>query len=308
MKALLATITCLAALPQLGLSFQPTHSPRASLGQKTLLAPGGGSSSLRLLAETAKRGGVGRPGALRTATESTETGVSAKREVDFDAIAKYGVALFTQMGLFTGLFFGLDKLVATAGIKVPFAVNCIFFYFTTLKSRVLNPMPNNRPQPKTLEVKESPEAQKRVTPTWTPPGFVFPIMWLLIIAPLRATAASMVYKTTGTYANVAILSLILHLSIGDIWNTINNVERRYGVAVIGVLFVWLSKVHAAYRFFQVDQLAGKLLGLTVVWLTIATALITRTWQLNPDPETGKPETLYPAKGKGETRFSWFSKE
>jgi len=309
MKALFAAIALLGISPPLGLSFQATCSPRTLWGRK-ILHFRGIDSSVRLVAETGVRGGARKPIVLRTATESKGTEVSAKREADFDAIAKYAVALVTQVGLFALLFSGLDKLIAKMGVKVPFAVNCLFFYFIALKSRNLNPLPNNRPQRKTLEVNKesSDEAQKRIMPTWTPPGYVFPIMWLLIIAPLRAASASMVYNVTGTYANVAIVSLILHLSIGDIWNTINNVERRYGVAVVGVLFVWLSKVHAAYRFFQVDQLAGKLLGVTVVWLTIATALIIRTWQLNPVPETGKPETLYPAKGRGKTRFSWFNKE
>jgi hypothetical protein len=37
----------------------------------------------------------------------------------------------------------------------------------------------------------------------------------------------MVYKANGgVYASKAILSLMLYLSIGDVWNFINNVERR----------------------------------------------------------------------------------
>ena len=145
-------------------------------------------------------------------------------------------------------------------------------------------------------------------PSWTPPGPVFPIVWLLIIGPLRAFTSAMVYNTVGLYACPAILSLALHLSIGDTWNTVNNVERRYGVAVVGVLCVWLSKANAAYNYFQVIPLAGKLLGLSLVWLTIASALVTRTWQLNPDPETGKPEPLYPVTGKAATKFAWFAKK
>lgn len=118
----------------------------------------------------------------------------------------------------------------------------------------------------------------------------------------------MVYASTGSYACLAIMSLMLHLSIGDVWNTVNNVERRYGASVIGVVLVWLSKAHASYQYFQVDPMAGKILALTLIWLTIASVLITRTWQLNPDPATGKPEPLYPVKGgKAKTRYIWFHK-
>jgi translocator protein len=116
----------------------------------------------------------------------------------------------------------------------------------------------------------------------------------------------MIYESVGSYASLPILSLMLHLSIGDVWNTINNVERRFGVAVTGVFCVWLSKAHAAYQYSLVNSLAGKLLGATLIWLTIATALVTATWRLNPDPETGKLEPLYPVTGKALTKFAWFS--
>jgi len=95
-------------------------------------------------------------------------------------------------------------------------------------------------------------------------------------------------------------------SIGDVWNTINNVERRYGVAVAGIACVWISKANAAYRYYQVNAVAGKLLGATLIWLTVASALVTATWRLNPDPKDDKPEPLYPVTGKAVTKFAWFS--
>jgi benzodiazapine receptor len=223
-------------------------------------------------------------------------------EFDTGAVLKYGAALAIQMTLFFIAFTGLDVMVVNFGVEVPFIANCFLFYVAALKSRALNPLANNRPQPKNLEI----DGLQRRMPTWTPPGIVFPIVWLLIIGPIRAVSSAMIYKTTGSYAVPAILSLALHLSIGDIWNTINNVERRYGVAVFGVLCVWLSKAFAAYEFFRVNQMAGKVLGLTLVWLTVASALVTRTWQLNPDPTTGKAEPLFPIKGKTKTKLAWFS--
>jgi benzodiazapine receptor len=120
----------------------------------------------------------------------------------------------------------------------------------------------------------------------------------------------MIYRTTGCYANTALLSLMLHLSIGDVWNTVNNVERRYGTSVLGVLFVWLSAAFAAKQYYQVLSLAGKLLSLKLIWLTVASSLIARTWQINPIPSTGKPAPFFPTKGDGdsETKLLWFEKE
>ena len=243
--------------------------------------------------------------------DSLSSSVSSPGSFDPTAVLKYGIAIGVQMGLAATLLRTLDLVIARYKIQVPFALNFIFFYALALKSRVLNPMSNTRPQVKTLEAKETKSKDvatvfKRQMPKWTPPGFIFPIVWLLIIGPIRATASSLIYQSVGAYASLPILSLLLHLSIGDVWNTINNIERRFGVAVTGVLFVWLSKAHAAYQYGRVNPLAGCLIAATLIWLTIATALVTATWRLNPDPATGKPEPLYPVKGKAETKFAWFS--
>lgn len=230
-------------------------------------------------------------------------------KLDVDALTKYGAAIAIQMTLFAGIFTAVDaalEFLPFANTEVPFVANCIIFWLVALKSRVLNPLNNSRPQVQTLEANNNNNANTRIMPTWTPPGVVFPIMWLLIIGPIRAVTTAMVYDVTGSYANLAILSLMLHLSVGDVWNTINNVERRYGASVTGIVLVWLSNAHAAYQYYQVSPMAGQLLCLPLIWLTVAGALITRTWQLNPDEETGELYPLFPAEGQGTTTFKWFS--
>jgi tryptophan-rich sensory protein len=47
------------------------------------------------------------------------------------------------------------------------------------------------------------------------------------------------------------MSFILHLAMGDVWNTINNTEKRYIASVIGVLLVWASAIHASRWYFTV---------------------------------------------------------
>ena len=221
-------------------------------------------------------------------------------DVDTDALTKYATSGIIQMSSFFALFTAMDSLVSVSGIEVPFAANCAFFYLCSLRSRIFNPLSNDRPNVASVN-----DESITIRPSWTPPGVVFPIMWLLIIGPLRAYSASLVYMSTDSYASVAILSFFLHLSIGDIWNTINNVEKRYGPATIGVFLVWCSAANAAFQYSQVDQFAGELLGLTLVWLTVAAALIASTWKLNPDETTGELTPLYPVKGDVETTFAWF---
>jgi translocator protein len=232
-------------------------------------------------------------------------------QLDVDAITKYVIAAAVQMSAFYLLLNAMDWSVARLGLNVdsvPVWANCAFFYACSLKSRVLNPLSNERPKLASLDNKNNNNNMETIRPSWTPPGVTFPIMWLLIVGPLRAYSASLVVAASGgDYANLAIFSFLLHLTIGDIWNTVNNVEKRYGPAALGVGLVWGSAANAAYQYYQVDAMAGQLLGLTLVWLTIAAALVGTIWQLNPDPTTGQVEALYPVKGNVQTEFAWLNK-
>jgi len=153
-------------------------------------------------------------------------------------------------------------------------------------------------------------ARDRMMPSWTPPGVVFPIMWVLVVAPLRAYSSALVYEASTGRINEAhlndpvLLWLVFHLCIGDTWNTINNVERRTGAAVPGVALVWLSTLFAAKQYYDVAPQAGMVLGLSAVWITIAAVLIGDTWRIN---DAVRSEPLYPYKKKGRksvTRLSF----
>ena len=51
---------------------------------------------------------------------------------------------------------------------------------------------------------------ERLMPSWTPPGVTFPIMWVLVVAPLRAFAASLVYETSTGRLNESHLNDPVH--------------------------------------------------------------------------------------------------
>jgi len=241
---------------------------------------------------------------LKMTTSSSSTG---NDEIDTTAIFKYVSSVGIQMvALATSLYMldlGQDPARNMSAWPIPVVVG--IFYFLSLRSRLLSPLDNQRPDLKEATKGEATRGfGDRVMPSWTPPGVFFPIMWILIISPLRAYSSLLVYQATGEhFFNMTLLALMLHLSIGDTWNTINNVERRIGASVPGVLCVLTSAAFASYQYYLVDPLAGKLLGATCIWLSIASALIADTWRLNPkDVATGKKDPLYPVKGDAETKF------
>jgi len=236
-------------------------------------------------------------------------------QLDIEAVVKYVVAAVVQLSCFTGAFYVLDLILDSMKMtgSVPIPLVAFLFYACSLRSRVFNPLNNERPNI-SKAVKGSEEGSKgfgdRVMPSWTPPGVVFPIMWILIIGPIRAYSSSLIVEAnSGLFCTPATMAFILHLTIGDVWNTVNNTEKRYGAAVVGVLTVVLSVFFAASQYYQVLPFAGQMLGATAIWLVTASALIADTWRLNPDKD-GNRDALYPTKESGTdasiTTFSWFN--
>ena len=245
-----------------------------------------------------------------TSSSSSEINPYTSPKLDTDALLKYALSAITELTLFGTTFHLLDLALTQLDTPIPFPLTFILFYASSLKSRVFNPLNNQRPnRSKAIDGQASKGFQDRIMPSWTPPGITFPIMWVLLIGPIRAYSASLIVADTGSLFCAPIMAFMLHLTIGDIWNTINNTEKRYGAAVIGVLCVVASAANAAYQYYTVDPFAGKLLGATLIWLCTAAALITDTWRLNPTTsESGELVPLYPVVGEAETSFMWFNND
>jgi benzodiazapine receptor len=181
--------------------------------------------------------------------------------------------------------------------SLPSALVGIFMLFMSLKSRVFSPLDNSRPSAS----KDDPVFRDRLRPSWTPPPLAFPIIWSSI-ALLRTFSTVFIFQKTGTLLCSPIFALMGHLSIGDTWNTINNVEKRLGTAVLGVSFVWASALYATYLYYKTLPLAGKVLFPSCVWLTVASFLVFSIWRMNSIYLNDRP-SLFPSKEEG-PRSTW----
>ena len=103
------------------------------------------------------------------------------------------------MSTIAATFAGLDNLAdATVGRdQIPSGVVIALFMFLSLRSRLFSPLSNKRPDlKKAVQGEETGGFNDRVMPSWTPPGVTFPIMWVLVVAPLRAFSTSLVWGGT----------------------------------------------------------------------------------------------------------------
>ncbi len=227
-------------------------------------------------------------GVNTTTTDKTVLTDTTHPQWDKGATAKYVGATIAQIAALTGLLWLMDSVTASfnlAALPQPAVTTivCVFWAGVTLRSRFFSLLDNTR---------SNGRYQSLQRPGWAPPPLAFPIVWMSI-AVLRVIAAYWVWSAMGqTFLCVPLVLFVVHLSLGDTWNTIFTVEGRLGTAVPMVIVgPLLSALVVTVSYFQAVPLAGWVILPSAVWLAIATALCIRLWQLNGQ------EPLYPLTSK-----------
>jgi len=107
-------------------------------------------------------------------------------------------------------------------------------------------------------------------PSWNPPGWVFPIMWLIISKPTQFVA---LWKIKETESNeLALLVYCIHLSLGDAWNKIFFGLQQVKAGVVVISAFWMLLVTSAFLFHSINPSAGLFLVPTCLWVTVAASL------------------------------------
>jgi len=235
------------------------------------------------------KSGVNTVMGVNEATQDTTLQTDlANLQWDKAATLKYVGATLAQIAALTGLlwlmeivFARLDPAALPQGAIT--TIVCAFFAFVTLRSRFFSLLDNTRSSGRYTSLDR---------PNWAPPPLAFPLVWMSI-AVLRVVSAYLVWSASGeNFLALPLILFVVHLSLGDTWNTIFTVEGRLGAAVPMVMIgPLLSVAVVTVSYFQTLPLAGWIILPSLVWLTVATVLCISLWQLN-----GK-EPLYPVKAK-----------
>ncbi|MBT9310985.1 TspO/MBR family protein [Leptothoe kymatousa] len=206
---------------------------------------------------------------------------AASKAIDWSALGTYVGGTAVQMGAMIAAL-GLLQLT-TQGLpsRVQVGIAIVFFILVSIRSRVFSPLNNARTRTTYSNVSR---------PGWAPPPLAFPIIWMSI-GVLRVIASYLVWQALGqSYLSLPLVLFMVHLALGDTWNTIFTVEGRLGAAVPMVLVgPLLSAVVVVFAYWQTVALAGQLLLPMVIWLGVASALVIAIWQLNG------AEPMYPLK-------------
>eukprot|EP00128_Syssomonas_multiformis_P004670 Colp12_sorted_trinity150504_noHs@29811 len=129
-------------------------------------------------------------------------------------------------------------------------------------------------------------------PSFNPPNWVFGPAWTFLYASM-GYASYRIWLQGGFEAQAFPLALYgLNLALNFSWTPLFFVKKKLGLALAEIGCLWFVILACIRAFRPVDELASNLLIPYLGWVSFASLLNLRIWQLNP---------YHSAKPKRETK-------
>lgn len=122
-------------------------------------------------------------------------------------------------------------------------------------------------------------------PSWTPPGWVFPLMWTSLYV-MMGIASWLVWKQGGFVAQYSALGVYaFQMFLNFLWTPLFFGIHRIDWAMAEIVILWYAILCNIIIFWRIDPVAGQLLIPYIMWVSVATTL---NWfiYLNNPPKIG----------------------
>ena len=118
-------------------------------------------------------------------------------------------------------------------------------------------------------------------PSFSPPGWVFPIVWTILFF-LMAVAAYRVWMKgkSGEDVTKALLLYAIQLFLNFLWSIIFFRFRLYAIAFLELLILLVFILLTTFEFFDIDKTAAYLMIPYIAWVSFAGILNYTIWMLN----------------------------
>ncbi len=117
-------------------------------------------------------------------------------------------------------------------------------------------------------------------PPFTPPSWVFPVVWVILFALMGISAARISLAPDAKDRSRGLNLFVAQLVVNFFWPLFFFNLQAFGFSFIWLLLLWLLVAATIYTFWKVDQTAAWLLAPYFVWLTFAAILNLAVWILN----------------------------
>ena len=125
-------------------------------------------------------------------------------------------------------------------------------------------------------------------PSWTPPNWVFPVMWTSIYLLIAFAGARVAVLEGNAYA-MAFWGM--QIAFNALWTPVFFGLRNIKGSVPIMMALWVAVMGATITHMQLDLWAGLAFVPYLVWVTVAAALNLAMVRLNPDQKALKLQNL-----------------
>lgn len=119
-----------------------------------------------------------------------------------------------------------------------------------------------------------------IKPPFTPPAWVFPVVWTILFALMGISAARITLSEPSTARSRGLNLFIAQLVVNFFWPLFFFNLQAFGFALFWLLLLWILVLLTILQFWQVDQTAAWLLTPYLAWLTFAAVLNAAVWLTN----------------------------
>jgi tryptophan-rich sensory protein len=123
--------------------------------------------------------------------------------------------------------------------------------------------------------------QNLIKPLFSPPGWVFPIVWSILYL-FMAIAFYRIWLNgkAGKDVRKPMKYYFIQLGLNLIWTVIFFRFKLYGLAFIELLLLLIFILITTFQFYKIDKIAGILMIPYIIWVSFAAVLNYAIWMLN----------------------------
>jgi tryptophan-rich sensory protein len=115
-------------------------------------------------------------------------------------------------------------------------------------------------------------------PRWTPPDWLFPVMWTSLYIALAFVGARLAPMPGSEYA---MAFWAMQIAMNALWTPVFFGLRRMRAAFVVMVFLWVAVAGLLISAWRLDALSGALMVPYLVWVTVAGALNASVLRRNP---------------------------
>ena len=119
-----------------------------------------------------------------------------------------------------------------------------------------------------------------VKPLFSPPGWVFPMVWTALYALMGVGAAQITLSPFSTERSRGLNLMVTQLVVNFFWPLLFFNAQAYGFAFLWLLLLWLLVLWMIVEFYKTHPAAAYLQIPYLLWLTFAAYLNAAVWILN----------------------------